>query len=88
MLSGLRTEPGLAPGKTPLEVELTLERIVPERYKHSAHHWLILHGRYVCKARRPECWRCLHQRHLPLQTEDTSAGLMPPRSVLNSAHLK
>jgi endonuclease-3 len=32
---------------------------VPERYKHSAHHWLILHGRYVCKARRPECWRCL-----------------------------
>jgi endonuclease III len=50
---------GLAPGKTPLEVELKLNRIVPERYKHNAHHWLILHGRYVCKARRPECWRCL-----------------------------
>jgi endonuclease-3 len=50
---------GLAPGKTPLEVELELERIVPERYKHNAHHWLILHGRYVCKARRPECWRCI-----------------------------
>jgi len=50
---------GLAPGKTPLEVELTLERVVPERYKHNAHHWLILHGRYVCKARKPECWRCL-----------------------------
>jgi endonuclease-3 len=50
---------GLAPGKTPLEVELKLERIVPERYKHNAHHWLILHGRYVCKARRPECWRCI-----------------------------
>lgn len=50
---------GLAPGKTPLEVELTLNRIVPERFKHNAHHWLILHGRYVCKARRPECWRCI-----------------------------
>jgi endonuclease-3 len=50
---------GLAPGKTPLEVELKLDRIVPERYKHNAHHWLILHGRYVCKARKPECWRCV-----------------------------
>jgi endonuclease-3 len=50
---------GLAPGKTPLAVELTLNRIVPERYKPFAHHWLILHGRYVCKARRPECCRCL-----------------------------
>ena len=43
----------------PDEVELKLDRIVPERYKHNAHHWLILHGRYVCKARNPECWRCL-----------------------------
>jgi endonuclease-3 len=50
---------GLAPGKTPLEVELKLERIVPERYKHNCHHWLILHGRYVCKAKKPECWRCI-----------------------------
>jgi len=50
---------GLAPGKNPLEVELTLDRVVPERYKHNCHHWLILHGRYVCKARKPECWRCL-----------------------------
>jgi endonuclease-3 len=50
---------GLAPGKTPLEVELTLNAIVPERYKHNCHHWLILHGRYVCRARKPECWRCL-----------------------------
>jgi endonuclease-3 len=50
---------GLAPGKTPLEVELNLDRVVPERYKHNCHHWLILHGRYVCKARKPECWRCL-----------------------------
>jgi endonuclease III len=50
---------GLAPGKTPLDVELTLDRVVPERCKHNCHHWLILHGRYVCKARKPECWRCL-----------------------------
>ena len=50
---------GLSPGKTPLQVEETLNRIVPERYKHNAHHWLILHGRYVCKARKPECWHCI-----------------------------
>jgi endonuclease III len=50
---------GLAPGKTPLAVEETLNRVVPDRYKHNAHHWLILHGRYVCKARWPECWRCI-----------------------------
>ncbi len=49
---------GLAPGKNPLEVELALEKIVPEDFLLHAHHWLILHGRYICKARRPECWRC------------------------------
>lgn len=49
---------GLAPGKTPLEVELKLERITPDLFRRHAHHWLILHGRYICKARRPECWRC------------------------------
>lgn len=50
---------GLAPGKTPLEVEIKLEKVVPSEYKRHAHHWLILHGRYVCKARKPECPRCL-----------------------------
>lgn len=49
---------GLAPGKTPLEVELGLLKVVPDQYLLHAHHWLILHGRYVCKARKPECWRC------------------------------
>lgn len=49
----------LARGKTPREVERGLEAIIPEIYKRHAHHWLILHGRYVCKARRPECERCL-----------------------------
>jgi endonuclease-3 len=49
---------GLAPGKTPLDVELKLEKIVPQPFRRDAHHWLILHGRYICKARKPECWRC------------------------------
>ncbi len=49
---------GLAPGKTPLEVELKLLKAVPPQYLRHAHHWLILHGRYICKARKPECWRC------------------------------
>ncbi len=49
---------GLAPGKTPLAVELKLEKVVPQPFRLHAHHWLILHGRYICKARTPECWRC------------------------------
>ncbi len=50
---------GLAPGKTPLAVEQKLNKAVPERFKLHAHHWLILHGRYVCKARKPECPQCI-----------------------------
>ena len=49
---------GLARGKTPLAVEKQLERKVPQPFRVGAHHWLILHGRYICKARTPECWRC------------------------------
>ena len=49
---------GLAPGKNPLQVEQKLEKLVPETFLHGAHHWLILHGRYICKARTPECWHC------------------------------
>ncbi len=49
---------GLAPGATPLEVERGLEKATPARWKRHAHHWLILHGRYVCKARRPACETC------------------------------
>jgi endonuclease-3 len=48
----------LAAGKTPLAVELKLLKAVPVDYRRDAHHWLILHGRYVCKARKPECWHC------------------------------
>ena len=50
---------GLAKGKTPDQVEAQLEKKVPQPFRLGAHHWLILHGRYVCKARTPECWRCV-----------------------------
>ncbi len=49
---------GLAPGKTPLAVEKALDKATPPPFRVHAHHWLILHGRYICKARTPECWRC------------------------------
>ncbi len=49
---------GLAKGKTPLAVEKQLEKRVPQPFRVGSHHWMILHGRYVCKARQPECWRC------------------------------
>ncbi len=55
----LSNRTGLAPGKTPLEVERGLEKAIPALYRRHAHHWLILHGRYVCKARKPECAACL-----------------------------
>ena len=54
---------GLAPGKTPLDVELKLEKRVPPAYRLHAHHWLILHGRYVCVARKPRCWDCAVAPH-------------------------
>ena len=54
---GNRTK--IAPGKTPLEVEKKLIKFTPDEYKQGAHHWLILHGRYVCKARKPECQECV-----------------------------
>ena len=50
---------GLARGRNELEVESKLDRLTPKPYRRHAHHWLILHGRYVCKARKPECWRCV-----------------------------
>ena len=50
---------GLAPGKTPLEVEQKLEKCVPAKFKLHAHHWLILHGRYTCVARKPHCPTCV-----------------------------
>jgi endonuclease-3 len=52
---------GIAPGKDPLEVELNLLRVTPEEYLGGGHHWILLHGRYVCKARTPECYACTVQ---------------------------
>ncbi|HVW91733.1 MAG TPA: endonuclease III [Devosia sp.] len=75
---------GLAPGKTPLEVETNLMRVTPEKYLIHAHHWLILHGRYVCKARVPECWHCiiakwcLYQPKTPAPTAKLK-GVRSPR---------
>ena len=57
----------LAPGKDPLAVELGLEKAVPQPFRLHAHHWLILHGRYTCKARTPECWRCVIADLCPYQ---------------------
>ncbi len=73
----------IAPGKNVLEVELALAKVVPDWALLHAHHWLILHGRYVCKARVPECWRCLIEdicRYEPKTPAPASKGrLAPPR---------
>jgi len=71
---------GLAPGKTPLAVEARLEARTPRQYKQYAHHWLILHGRYVCKARKPDCPLCVvadlcHYRAKTVPEEMTGAPL-------------
>ncbi len=55
----LANRTGMATGKTPLQVELKLLKAVPKEYLHDAHHWLILHGRYTCKARKPNCPECI-----------------------------
>jgi endonuclease-3 len=68
---------GLAPGKDPLAVEFALEKRTPEKYKRNAHHWLILHGRYVCKARKPECPRCVVSEICAYPAKTTVAGIAP-----------
>jgi len=65
---------GLAPGATPLAVEEALLAAVPEPYLLHAHHWLILHGRYVCKARKPECWHCLIARWCRYEPKTPAPG--------------
>ncbi|MGE4307197.1 MAG: endonuclease III [Novosphingobium sp.] len=74
---------GLAPGKTVLAVEQKLEKRVPGPFRRDAHHWLILHGRYTCKARRPECWRCIVS-DLCRYTPKTAAPAPSPRRPLSS----
>ncbi|WHU01762.1 MULTISPECIES: endonuclease III [unclassified Sphingomonas] len=62
----------LAPGKTVLAVEKKLEKVVPQPFRLHAHHWLILHGRYTCKARTPECWRCVVEDLCPYKPKTTA----------------
>ena len=62
---------GLAEGKTPLEVEKILKRITPNKFKHHAHHWLILHGRYVCKSRKPDCPNCVVREYCNFKAKPT-----------------
>jgi endonuclease-3 len=68
---------GLAPGKTPRAVEDRLMKVVPARFRRHAHHWLILHGRYVCKARRPECFRCPIRDLCAYPDKTPAAGAAP-----------
>jgi endonuclease-3 len=72
---------GLAPGKTPDEVEARLEKIVPQPFRREAHHWLILHGRYTCKARAPECWRCVVADLCRYKPKTPPPGQARPKSV-------
>ncbi|MEW6097663.1 MAG: endonuclease III [Pseudomonadota bacterium] len=65
---------GLAPGKNPLEVELELLRRVPAHYLPDAHHWLILHGRYVCVARKPLCWKCQVAKYCDFEPKTAPPG--------------
>ena len=72
---------GIAPGKTPREVEEALLRRVPPELLRNAHHWLILHGRYVCKARLPECWRCVAAEWCRYPDKTPPPAAKPPRRV-------
>ena len=73
---------GLAPGKTPDHVEAILERVTPDSYKKGAHHWLILHGRYVCDARKPACWRCGIAQLCKFKTKTSNPADAPPKVKL------
>ena len=72
---------GLAPGKTPLAVEQKLERVVPKDRKLHAHHWLILHGRYTCKARKPDCPACKVRELCAFRTKTTLEVPKPKKSA-------
>jgi endonuclease III len=73
---------GLAPGKTPLLVEEALERVVPARWKLNAHHWLILHGRYVCVARKPRCEICVVNDLCAFPAKSTAVAPPPRKSAI------
>ena len=79
---------GLAPGRTPLEVEMALLEVVPEHHLLHAHHWLILHGRYVCKARVPECWRCIIRAWCRYEPKTSAPGAAKARNLAPSPRRK
>jgi endonuclease III len=74
---------GIAPGKNPHEVELGLERVTPAEYKLNAHHWLILHGRHVCKARKPDCPNCVVATLCRYQAKTIPEELVAARVAAN-----
>ncbi len=79
---------GIAPGKNPREVEDRLEAVVPDKYKLHAHHWLILHGRYICVARKPRCPDCIVADLCRYHAEDASPRVETPeveKSLLRKA---
>lgn len=76
---------GLAPGRTPREVEDALVQRIPPELLRDAHHWLILHGRYVCKARAPECWRCVAAEFCNYPDKATAARIQPERRARSQA---
>lgn len=78
---------GLAPGKTVLDVERKLEKVVPDTFRLHAHHWLILHGRYVCKARRADCEICVVE-DLCAFKDKTTAAIAPPKKAAAKAKPK
>jgi endonuclease-3 len=73
----LSNRTGLAPGKTPMAVELKLLKRIPPQYLVDAHHWLILHGRYVCQARTPQCWRCSVSAYCDFQPKTQKPNFQP-----------
>lgn len=77
---------GLAKGKTPNAVEEQLIKIIPKKYKKDAHHWLILHGRYVCKARKPDCGHCIIEKWC--EFEDKTESVMPAKTGMTSSRIK
>lgn len=79
---------GLAPGKTPLAVELKLEKVVPKARKLHAHHWLILHGRYVCTARKPDCPDCVVRDVCAFKGKTTLEAPMTKASAKKTAKRK
>ena len=87
----LANRTGLAPGKTPREVEDALEKVTPARFKRHAHHWLILHGRHVCKARKPNCPGCVVNALCRYKAKETAAkepAKKPPANKRKSKKVK